>query len=159
VENKAEKDNSQDLVALAKVNWGFRFYMNTKAMHLSLFHLYSQAQTFLSPDKRNQIWLFFTKSECIFSLLTSLCTFLFSVFSLLLLSSVQSLSHVLLFATPWTAAHQVSLSITNSQSLFKCMSIELVILSNHLILCRPLLLTSILPSIRVFSSESVLHIR
>ena len=75
-------------------------------------------------------------------------------------SSFQSLSHARLFATPWTAALQVSLSITNSQSLLKFMSIELVIPSNHLILCcPPLLLPSIFPSIRVFSSESVLHIR
>ena len=78
----------------------------------------------------------------------------------LLGSSVQSLSRVRLFATPWTAACQASLSITNSQSLLKLMSIELVMPSNHLILCRPLLLTlSIFPSIKVFSSESVLHIR
>ena len=63
-------------------------------------------------------------------------------------------------ATPWTAAHQASLSFTNSQSLHKLMSIELVMPSNHLILCHPLLLLpSILPSIRVFSNESVLHIR
>ena len=76
------------------------------------------------------------------------------------LNSVQLLICVQLFATPWTAAHQASLSITNSQSLLKFMSIKLVILSNHLILCRPLfLLPSILPSIRVFSNKSVLHIR
>ena len=75
-------------------------------------------------------------------------------------SSVQSLSHVQLFATPWTAAHQASLSITNSQSLFKLMSIEWVMPSNHLILCHPFLLTpSIFPSIRVFSNESLLCIR
>jgi len=75
-------------------------------------------------------------------------------------SSVQSLSHVQLFATPWTAAPQASLSIANSWSLFKLMFIELVMLSNHLILCRPLFLpASIFPSIRVFSNESVLHIR
>ena len=75
-------------------------------------------------------------------------------------SSVQFLSRVLLFETPWTAAHQASLSITNSQSLLKLMSIESVMPSNHFILCRPLLLTpSIFPSIRVFSNESVLHIR
>ena len=62
--------------------------------------------------------------------------------------------------TPWTAAHQASLSITNSRSLLKLMSIELVMPSNHLILCRPLLLlSSIFPSIRVFSIESALHIR
>ena len=70
--------------------------------------------------------------------------------------SVQPLSHVRLFAIPWT---QASLSITNSQSLLKLMSIELVMPSNHLILCCPLLLPSIFPSIRVFSSESVLRIR
>ena len=75
-------------------------------------------------------------------------------------SSVQSLSHVRLFTTPWTAARHISLSITNSWSLLKLMSIELVIPSNHLILCCPLLLLpSILPSIRVFSNESVLRIR
>ena len=74
--------------------------------------------------------------------------------------SVQSLSHVQLFATPWTAACQASLSITNSQSLLKFMSIESVMPSNHLILCRPhLLLSSTVPRIRVFSSELALHIR
>ena len=75
-------------------------------------------------------------------------------------SSVQSLSRVRLFVTPWTAAHQASLSITNSQSLLKLMPIELVMPSNHLILCRPLLLLpSIFPSIRVFSNETALRIR
>ena len=75
-------------------------------------------------------------------------------------SSVQSLSCVQLFATPWTEARQVSLSITNSQSLLKLMSIKSVMPSNHLNLCHPLLLLpSIFPSIRVFSSESVLWIR
>ena len=76
------------------------------------------------------------------------------------LLSVQSLSHVQLFATPWTAACQASLSITNAQSLLKLMSIESVMPSNHLILCCPLLLLpSVFPSIRVFSNESVLRIR
>ena len=75
-------------------------------------------------------------------------------------SSVQSLSRVWLFVTPWTAACQASLSITNSRSLLKLLSIELVMPSNHLILCHLLLLLlSILPSIRVFSNESVLCIR
>ena len=75
-------------------------------------------------------------------------------------STVQLLSCVPLFAVPWTAARQASLSITSSQSLFKLMSVESVMPSNHLILCCPLiLLPSIFPSIRVFSSESVLHIR
>ena len=73
---------------------------------------------------------------------------------------VQLLSHVQLFATPWTAAHQASLSINNLRSLLRLMSIELMMPSNHLILCCSLfLLPSIFPSIRVFSSESVLHIR
>ena len=76
------------------------------------------------------------------------------------ISSVQSFSHVPLFATPWTAAHQASLSITNSQSLLRLMSIQSVMSSNHLILCPPLLLLpSVFPSIRVLSSESVLRIR
>ena len=75
-------------------------------------------------------------------------------------SSVQSLSLVRLFPTPWTAACQASLSITNSWSLPKLMSIESVMPSNHLILCCPFLLSlSIFPSIRVFSDESALHIR
>ena len=75
-------------------------------------------------------------------------------------TSVQSFSRVRLFETSWTAARQASLSITNSRSLLKLMSIKSVMPSNHLILCRPLLLlSSIFPSIRVFSSESVLHIR
>ena len=74
-------------------------------------------------------------------------------------SSVQSLSHVQFLVTPWTAALQASLSITNSQSLLILMSIESMTPSNHLILCYPLLPPSIFPSIRVFSNESVLHIR
>ena len=74
-------------------------------------------------------------------------------------TSVQSLSCVQLFVTPWTAAHQTSLSITNSPSMLKLMSIESVMPSNHLILYLPLLLPSILPSIRVFSIESALLIR
>ena len=75
-------------------------------------------------------------------------------------SSVQLLSRVRLFVTPWTAARQASLSITNSRSSLKLMSIVLVMPSSHLILCRPLLLPpSIFPSIRVFCSESVLCIR
>ena len=82
-----------------------------------------------------------------------------TIFYLCRILSVQSLSHVRLFATPQTAAHQACLSITNSWSLLKFMSIKSVMPSNYLILCRPLLLPSILPSIRVFSNESVLHIR
>ena len=74
-------------------------------------------------------------------------------------SSVQSLSRIQLFATPWATTYQASLPITNSQSLLKLMSIELLMASNHLIFCHPLLLPSIFPSIRVFSKESVLCIR
>ena len=75
-------------------------------------------------------------------------------------SAVQSLSRVWLFVTPWIAAHQASLSITNSQSLTKFMSIESVMLSSHLILCRPLLLLPLIPpNIRVFSNESTLRMR
>ena len=87
---------------------------------------------------------------------TSISTYaLFQFFS-----SVHLLSHVRLLATPWTTARQASLSITNSRNLLKLMSIESVMPSNHLILCRPLLLLpSIFPSIRVFSNESVLHLR
>ena len=82
------------------------------------------------------------------------------MFGLSLLSLVQSLSHVLLFVNPWTAALQASLSITNPQSLLKLISIESVMPSNHLMLCCPLLLLpSIFPSIRVFSSEPVLRVR
>ena len=73
-------------------------------------------------------------------------------------SSVQLLSRVQLFGTPWTTTHQASLSITNSQKLLKLMSVKSVMPSNHLILCCPLL-SSVFPSIRVFSNESVLHIR
>ena len=81
-------------------------------------------------------------------------------FSSVQFSSVQLLGCVRLFATPWIAARQASLSITNSQSLLKLMSIESVMLSSHLILCHPLLLLpSIPPSIRVFSNESTLHMR
>ena len=75
------------------------------------------------------------------------------------ISVVELLSHIWLFVTPWTATCQASLSFTTSQNLLKLMSIESVMPSNHLILCHPLLLPSIFPSIRVFSNELVLHIR
>ena len=97
----------------------------------------------------------FSTSFAVFSAWNSFHTFL-----LLQFSSVHSFSRVLFFATPWTAACQASLSTTNSQSLHKLMSIELVMPSNHLILCHPLLLLpSVFPSIMVFSNESVLHIK
>ena len=89
----------------------------------------------------------------------SVCLLQRSVCLGLQFSSVQSLSHIWLFATPWTAACQASLSITNSWSLLKLMSIESVMPSNHLILCCPLLLwPTIFPSIKVVSSDSVLCI-
>ena len=93
---------------------------------------------------------------------TFLCSPIMGSFSLMcdILIVVQLFSHVRLFATPWTAAHQASLSFTISRSLLKLMSVESVMPSNHLILCRPLLLSpAIFPSTRVFSNESVLHIR
>ena len=85
--------------------------------------------------------------------------FLLPTFSLIQFLSVQSLSCARLFATPWTAASQAALSITNSQTLLKLMSIKSVMPSNHLIVCCPLLLPSVFPRIRVFSSKSLLHIR
>ena len=89
-----------------------------------------------------------------------MCSLSSTINSSVQFSSVQSLNSVRLFATPWTAAHQASLSITSSWSLLKLMSIESVMPSNHLILCCPFLLPpSIFPSIRVFSSESVLLIK
>ena len=89
-----------------------------------------------------------------------ICAMLSATAIFVMCQSVQSLSHVQLFATPWTATLQAPLSITNSWSLLKLLSIESVMPSNHLILCCPLvLLPSIFPSIRVFSNESVLRIR
>ena len=99
----------------------------------------------------------FSSRSFIVSGLTS--RYLFHFEFIFVFSSVQLLSHVQLFVTPWTAACQASLSITNSQSLPEFMSIRLVMPFNHLILCHPLLLPpSIFPSIRVFSNESVLCI-
>ena len=107
---------------------------------------FSHASHSLSPDV--------TTVSCRSSIQSSihLCVYIFT------LSSVQ-FSRVRLFATPWIAALRASLSITNSRSLLKLMSIELVMPSNHFILCHCLLLPSVFPNIRVFSNESVLHIR
>ena len=101
---------------------------------------------------RYTVWYDFPSGTFVFrgGIVTCLCV----------ISSIQLLSHVQLFVTPWTAACQASLSITNSQSSLKLMSIELVMPSNHLILRHPLFLPpSVFPSIQVFSNESVLHIR
>ena len=106
----------------------------------------------------SSIFCFTISSFCLSSCLTLSRCFLI-LFSHWPIVVVQSLSRVWFFATPWTAARQASLSITNSQSLLKLMSIEVLMSPNHLILCRPLLLPpSIFPSIRVFSNEPVLPI-
>ena len=113
------------------------------------------------------LFFIFFKMYLLFNKMISTISFYIFVFFYHLLtifhehqfSSVQSLSRVQLFVTPWTEACQASLSITNSWNLFKLMSIKSMMPSNHLILCCPLLLLpSIFPSIRVFSNESVLHI-
>ena len=103
----------------------------------------------------NSILIFLRNHHTVFH---DSCTLYISISGLL--SLVQSLSHVQLFATPWTAARQASLSITDTRSLLKLMSVESVMPSNHLNLCLPfLLLPSIFPSIRVFSNESALRVR
>ena len=117
---------------------------------MSIYGLVDTQWNIIQPLKRKEIMLYATWMDLEDTLLSEISHF----------SSVQSLSRVQLFVTPWTAACQASLSITNSQSPPKPMSIELVMPSNHLIFCRPLLLLpSIFPSIRVFSNESALGIR
>ena len=105
--------------------------------------------------------IFFPLPRIMVNTVKFLCSLLLhNKISFLLISSFQfSYSVMSDSVIPWTIACQASLSITNSQSLLKLMSIESVITSNHLILCRPFLLTSILPSNRIFANESVLHIR
>ena len=117
-----------------------------------------------SPGKNTGVGCHFLSTNCILKFI--LYIHILSIWETVLLkwdffiSSVQSLSRVRLFVTPWTAARQASLSITNSWSLMKLMSIESVMPSNHLNLCCPLLLPpSVFPSIRIFPSESVLRIR
>ena len=110
-------------------------------------------------ELRPRVFLVFILNKCVSFAIVHSFEFL-DLFVYEWFSSVQSLSHTWLFVTPWTTARQASLSITNSQSLFKPMSIESVMPSNHLILCHPLLfLPSIFPSIRVFSNESALCMR
>ena len=111
------------------------------------------------------MFLYTSKCLCIGKTISYMCesghnVFAYLSFSFLLKYVVQSLSHVQLFATRWIAAHQTPLSFITSQSLLKLMSIESVMPSNHLILCRPLLLLpSVFPSIKVFSNEPALRIR
>ena len=101
------------------------------------------------------IWEFCSPAHVVY-----LCLLVLLTYPAIQFSSVQSLNHVWLFANPWITAHQASLSITNSRSSLKLMSIKSVMPSSHLILCRPLLLLPpIPPSIRVFSNESTLHMR
>ena len=121
-------------------------------------------QTAHSPSQKGKKYLSRisgTQSKFLFPPLSPKIKFLREInLYLITFSSLQLFIHVRLFATPWITAHQASLSITNSQSLLKLMSIELVMPSNYLIFCHPLLLLpSIFPSIRVFSNESVLRIR
>ena len=144
------------------------FYIQSKRSEHS--RVFIPLQTILLGKKkktknRNNVENFILRESCIYSAanipknyqLSNDCQ---SELFLIQFSSVQSLSHVQLFVTPRTAAHQASLSITNSWGLLKLMSIETVIPSNHLILCHPLLIPpSIFPSNRVFSNESVLYIR
>ena len=142
---------------------GLKIIDDTGLLHLG----YSKAQiltpsslgprsqkTSLNLQSSTLILKFLTLKRLLVLLAQTRWTFTFAF------SSVQSFSHVWLFATPWTTAHQASLSIANSRTPPKPMSIELVMPSNHLILCHPLLLLpSIFPSIRVFSNKPALHIR
>ena len=118
-------------------------------------YVYNFLLLFFSIIVYHKIWIYF-----LCCILLPWCLSILYIFSSAQFSSVQLFSCVWLFVTPWTAAHQASLSITNSQSLLKLMPIELVMPSSHFILCHPLLLLpSIFPRIRVFSSKSVFPIR
>ena len=132
--------------------------------YLQLLHRHERGKLLHFPRAQLQVCIFFGKALLLSeSRRGELFTepSLSSVFcSVIFFAVLQSLSHVQLIVTPWTAAYQASLSITNFQSWLKLMSMESVMPSNHLILCRPLLLPpSIFPSIRVFSHESALRIR
>ena len=134
------------MLIIIKVRWAVHFTW----VHCLVCKLYI---------KKTEIYMCVCSYSCILGLIIEGQSFInLSIISSVQFSSVQWLSRVWLFATPWTAAHQASLSITYSRSLLKLMSIESVMPSNHLI-CRPLLLPLIFPSIRVFSNESVLCIR
>ena len=134
-------------------NWILKLFKRCKAICVITYHHCSHP---LLPPRPHSTFTFTVYSQCS----SKRNNFKRLVWSCYQFSSVQSLSRVWLFASPWTVAHQASLSITNSQSPPKPMSVELVMPSNNLILCCPLLLLpSIFPSIRVFSNESALCIR
>ena len=155
------------IISLANICYHKKLYPRdiiTRSLHLLIpFTHFSQT---LTPFPLAITYLFLVSMSMF---LTCLICFLGSTskrinmvffFDLFQFGSIQSLSHVQLFATPWTAACQASLSITNSQSFLKLMSFESEMPSNHLIFCCPLLLSpSVFSSIRVFSNESALHIR
>ena len=139
------------------------FIMYPKIVMLYTWNLYSIKCLRYLKKKSSISWLY--QCQCTSSKLSSwtivlqdaaIRSYLYIIVTLVV---TQSVSHKQLFATPWTAACQASLSFAISWSLLKLMSIELVIPSNHFILCHPLLLLSIFPNIRVFSNESALHIR
>ena len=151
-----------------------KYLASYRKTNMVLFHLYEASNSPIQTESRMAItWAEERGTRGVISWVQSfrfakwktlkICFILMWIYllwaALLRFSSVQVLSHVRLSATPWTAAHQASLSITNSWSWLKLTSIESVMPSNHLILCHPLLLPSIFPSITVFSSESALHIR
>ena len=140
---------------LRKIPWGGLqgCWWSFLTLFLNLFYHYHPTQALCSTSPGWAVLALLSDFR-LFSLPRTPLCLLFS------LSSVQSLSHVWLSVTPWTAARQASLSITYSQSLFKLMSATSVMPSNHLILCHPLLLLpSVFPSIRVFSNESTLRMR
>ena len=135
--------------------------------HMFDFRSITTSMSFFIHTK-NAVWIWVKSTEYLqlwsiaqaFLLVIFVPLFLLSIWRLRFSVVIQSLSHVWFFATPWTAARQASLSITNSQSLLKLMSIESVMPSNHLILCLPLLhMPSVFPSIRVFSNELAHSIR
>ena len=156
-----EEPNKCQELRRRKCVWGGRWGIDKNRMSFS--RTSSQDLAFRSLPQTHKIYIYhgiwhnILMQQILFSWKWDI--FLRYVNILSKFSSVQSLSRVWLFVTPWTAAHQASLSITNSRSPPRPMSIESVMPSNYLIFCCPLLLPSIFPSIRVFSNESALCIR
>ena len=150
-------DNLKVLVVMEKESVSLFNKTNSQFIYLSIFQ-FIYLTTYLSTCPSIRPSSLSIHPSIILYIYLPICLSIY--LSVSVFSSVQSLSHIWLFVTPWTAARQASLSITNSWSLLKFMSIKSVISSNHLILCHHLLLLpSIFTSIRVFSNESVLHIR